>query len=126
MLSQLQFVPGFRSPVHSIQHQHGSGTAFLQCTHSGIGFSFFLSCEIISRAELNLSLAKFSIIATSLSKMSRWTLNIPWVGKWVFLSAASNSIVEFIHSGSEHKSTVVVSPRQSMQTIFDPPGVDPQ
>jgi hypothetical protein len=39
---------------------------------------------------------------------------------------ALNVTVELTHSGSEHKSTVVLALWQSMQMILDPPGVDPQ
>jgi len=85
-----------------------------------------MSPESVPRAESNASLAVLSILPTSLSKMIRWTLNIPWFGKCVFLSAAWKAIVELIHSGSEHKSTVVLMLWQSMQMILDPPGVDPQ
>ena len=83
---------------------------------------------MVPRTESSASFARFSILAVSLSKIMRWTLNIPWFGKCDFLSASSNVTVEFMHSGSEHKSTVVVSLRQSgsMQTILDPPGIESQ
>ena len=83
---------------------------------------------MVPRAESSASFARLSFLAVSRSKIIRWTLNIPWFGKCDFLSAALKVTVEFMHSGSEHKSTVVVSLRQSesMQTILDPPGVESQ
>ena len=60
-----------------------------------------------------------AIFNNSLSKMNRWTLNILWFGKCGF--DFSETTVEFMHSGLEHKLTV--NPfRQSVQTTIDPGG----